>query len=177
MRARQSVTIVTALTKQVHVDNVPLLQRIDELIARDVSVRILFAGVPSRPFVQCLLSFPRLLERLRQRLCVRSHMKGVAVDERRLYLGSANLTGSGLGGKGRNRRNFEYGFLVDDPRLVRHFLNEVRSIFDGARCVTCEARMKVLCRQEHERYSRALQQPRVAGPNMPDGKRRAGGDA
>ncbi len=38
-------------------------------------------------------------------------------DWREAYVGSANLTGAGIGMKGENKRNFEAGILTDhlDP--------------------------------------------------------------
>jgi len=34
------------------------------------------------------------------------------------YIGSANLTGAGMGAKSVNRRNFEVGILTDIPEIV-----------------------------------------------------------
>ena len=45
-------------------------------------------------------------------LCPRAHFKSVIVDGKIAYSGSANLTGAGLGAKGKDRRNFEGGILT-----------------------------------------------------------------
>jgi phosphatidylserine/phosphatidylglycerophosphate/cardiolipin synthase-like enzyme len=39
-------------------------------------------------------------------------------DNKVAYIGSANLTGAGLGLKGENNRNFEAGILTSEPKLV-----------------------------------------------------------
>ena len=60
------------------------------------------------------------------RLCPRVHFKAVIVDGARIYLGSANWTGAGLGAKGEGRRNFELGFVSSDDLL----LDEVQDLYD-----------------------------------------------
>ncbi len=47
------------------------------------------------------------------RRCPRLHAKAVIIDCRAMYLGSANLTGAGLGAKADKRRNFEMGIWTE----------------------------------------------------------------
>ena len=65
------------------------------------------------------------------------------IDGTRVYLGSANWTGAGLGAKGSGRRNFEIGFMSEDELL----LDDVQALFDrvwsGKACASC--RMRELC--------------------------------
>src|SRR5688572_6477022 len=77
------------------------------LASRGVEIRLLHAGTPSAPALRELKqSLPRGLT---IRRCPRLHAKAVIVDCRAMYLGSANLTGAGLGAKGDEKRNFELG--------------------------------------------------------------------
>lgn len=108
------------------------------LVARGVAVRLLHAGVPSEPFLAFLRESGLHQEaRFTMRRCPRVHLKAILVDDKRLYTGSANLTGAGLGMRVENRRNFEIGFRTPDPDLIR----QVRSLFDviweGILCDGC----------------------------------------
>ena len=53
------------------------------------------------------------------------------------YIGSANLTGAGKGMKSGRRRNFEAGFLTDDPALVAAAMDHFDSVWAGFRCRDC----------------------------------------
>jgi phosphatidylserine/phosphatidylglycerophosphate/cardiolipin synthase-like enzyme len=46
-------------------------------------------------------------------LCPRVHLKSLIIDGRFAYVGSANLTGAGMGAKSDRRRNFESGIITD----------------------------------------------------------------
>ena len=122
--ARESVFIATALVKQTQIEITkgefgPFIQLVDDLIRRRVSVSILLAGKPSKSFMDSIARFPRVAAALQFRVCARNHMKIVLIDNARLYLGSANLTGAGMGRKSNDRRNFEFGLYTTDPRLIR----------------------------------------------------------
>lgn len=157
--ARKALVIATAFTKQTSVETaageyVPFLALVDELVSRGVTFFLLTAGTPSRPFLQSLLGFPRLLGDVHFRICARNHTKAVLIDDSRLYLGSANLTGAGMGGKGNDKRNFELGFVTTDTRLVRRMSREIDAIWRGDPCAKCRA--KKLCRREHESFVDSL---------------------
>ena len=53
------------------------------------------------------------------------------------YIGSANLTGAGMGMKSENRRNFEAGILTNDPEFVESAINQFDSVWMGAWCKNC----------------------------------------
>ena len=72
------------------------------------------------------------------RRCPRTHFKAAIVDGQRLYLGSANLTGAGLGAKSAGRRNFEVGLVTDDPALVDAVADLFEAIWSGAMCKRCQ---------------------------------------
>src|SRR5438552_3618023 len=82
---------------------------------RGVEVRLLHAGVPS---AAALLELKEgLPKNLWIRRCPRLHAKTVIVDARGMYLGSANLTGAGLGAKADGRRNFEWGVWTESAGM------------------------------------------------------------
>lgn len=109
------------------------------LVGRGVDVRLLHAGTPSRAF-QSSLGRVKKGARPSMKQCPRVHFKVIIVDGARLYLGSANFTGAGLGAKADARRNFELGVVTDDDV----FLDAVQARFDriwsGAECKGCRLR-------------------------------------
>jgi len=159
--ARESVLIATALVKQTQVEIRkgefgPFLELADELIRRRVSVSILLAGKPTKGFLESIAKFPKVASEMSLRVCARNHMKIVLIDRDRLYLGSANLTGAGMGRKGNDRRNFEFGLYTSDPRLIRRVSEVAEQIWLQVPCRTCRATR--LCAYEHHRIAQSLQQ-------------------
>jgi phosphatidylserine/phosphatidylglycerophosphate/cardiolipin synthase-like enzyme len=155
MDAKISVWIATANLKELLVEDAralpgrrrgkarwrSVLDVFDELAERGVELRLLHGGPPSQPFRDELDRHPRLFQGgLDLRMCPRVHLKLVIVDGRRVYLGSANWTGAGLGAKGEHRRNFELGIWTDDEAL----LDETQALFDhlwrGGECADCRRR-------------------------------------
>ena len=55
---------------------------------------------------------------VRRVLCPRVHFKMFVFDCKEVYIGSANLTGAGIGMKAEGTRNFEAGILTDDLDIV-----------------------------------------------------------
>jgi phosphatidylserine/phosphatidylglycerophosphate/cardiolipin synthase-like enzyme len=148
-RARESVWIATANVKEVMVDGGvgarkrfrSILGLLDDLCQRGVELRLLHAELPSRRFRAAFDRRPRLVAGgLKMKQCPRVHLKAVIVDGARLYLGSANLTGAGLGYKGEGKRNFELGLVTEDFQLI----DQVQALFDalwrGEPCAACALR-------------------------------------
>jgi phosphatidylserine/phosphatidylglycerophosphate/cardiolipin synthase-like enzyme len=148
--ATQSVWIATANLKELLV--APhrggarsryhsVLAEFDRLARGGIELRILHAGLPSRPFRDEFDRFPRLVRGgLALRQCARVHMKAVIVDARLLYLGSANWTGAGLGAKGEDRRNFELGIVTTDERIIDDVQGRFDRIWTGGHCRACRLR-------------------------------------
>ena len=83
--------------------------------------RSVYAGVPSSA---ALLELKKdLPANMIIRRCPRLHAKAVIIDARAMYLGSANLTGAGLGAKADGRRNFEWGIWTISPELIEATLD------------------------------------------------------
>ena len=110
-RVRQYLWIGTADIKDLYVKegstSVPLLSVLEGLIRRGVEVRLIHAKEPGRNFADDFDKYPLLWSRLERRLCPRVHFKILVFDCEAAYIGSANLTGAGLGMKGAATRNFE----------------------------------------------------------------------
>ncbi len=56
------------------------------------------------------------------------------------YIGSANLTGAGIGMKSDNRRNFEAGILTNDQTLIEAAMEQFDSVWRGEHCSRCGRR-------------------------------------
>ena len=106
------------------------------LAAKGVEIRLLHAGTPSS---SALRELKRALPAgLTIRRCPRLHAKAVIIDCRAMYLGSANLTGAGLGAKADGRRNFELGVWTESPELIDAVLEQFNALWEGRRCTTCK---------------------------------------
>jgi phosphatidylserine/phosphatidylglycerophosphate/cardiolipin synthase-like enzyme len=101
----------------------------------------LHAELPSRRFRAAFDRRPALVRGgLKMKHCPRVHMKAVIVDGAWLYLGSANLTGAGLGAKGEDKRNFELGFITEDFELCDRVQGIFDEIWSGGPCASCALR-------------------------------------
>src|SRR5215217_4647056 len=111
------------------------------LAAKGVEIRLLHAGTPSSA---ALRELKRALPAgLTIRRCPRLHSKTVVVDSRAMYLGSANLTGAGLGAKADGRRNFEMGIWTESPTLIDPVVDQFNALWEGRHCAAC--RRKDVC--------------------------------
>jgi phosphatidylserine/phosphatidylglycerophosphate/cardiolipin synthase-like enzyme len=141
--ARESVWIATANVKDMHVERsgrfVSVLEVLGALAARGVDLRLLHAELPSRPFRRSFDKQAGLVAGgLALRICPRVHFKTVLVDQAWAYLGSANLTGAGLGAKGEGKRNFELGFVTEDFDVLDRTTALFEAVWSGAECATCQ---------------------------------------
>jgi phosphatidylserine/phosphatidylglycerophosphate/cardiolipin synthase-like enzyme len=143
--ARESVWIATANVKEMLVDTGSgfrsVVDLFDELRRRGVELRLLHAELPSRPFRAAFDRKTALVSGgLELKICPRVHFKAVLVDGAWLYLGSANLTGAGLGAKGDGRRNFELGFCTEDFETIDRVTALFQAVWTGAECGACKLR-------------------------------------
>ena len=144
--AKLSLDIATAdfkamLVPQAGTRRAPsIVEVLRRLAGRGVEIRLLHAGTPSAPALRELRkALPRGLT---IRRCPRLHAKAV-VDCRAMYLGSANLTGAGLGAKADGKRNFELGIWTESPALIDAVLEQFNALWEGHRCQSC--RRKDVC--------------------------------
>ncbi len=115
----------------------PFLGEIAELLQRGVAVRLIHAKEPGPRFRADFDRYPVLVQGLERVLCPRVHFKLLIFDLREAYIGSANLTGAGMGMKSDGRRNFEAGVWTNDPELVAAAVAQFDGVWIGAHCGAC----------------------------------------
>lgn len=143
--ARESVWIATANVKAMMIEQggkfSPVLGLFRALARRGVELRLLHAELPSRPFRAAFDRSTTLVRGgLQLKICPRVHFKCVRVDGAWLYLGSANLTGAGLGAKHPDGRNFELGWVTEDFDTIDRVTALYESVWSGAECGRCRLR-------------------------------------
>ena len=67
-------------------------------------------------------------------------VKLIIIDSSIAYVGSANLTGAGMGMKSPKKRNFEAGILTDDPEMVEAAIEQFDNVWIGKFCKECGRR-------------------------------------
>ena len=118
-KGRRLLWIATADLKDLYVEKkdksvIPLLQILNDLVKKGVEVRLIHAKEPGTAFREDFDKYPALWGGMERRLCPRVHMKIIVMDSELVYIGSANLTGAGMGMKSSANRNFEAGILTDE---------------------------------------------------------------
>ena len=141
-KVKHNLWIGTADIKDLYVDvgmqKKPFLALISQLIRRGVEVRLVHAKEPGPNFREDFDKYPVLYDRLERVLCPRVHFKMLVFDGKEVYIGSANLTGAGIGMKTDNKRNFEAGILTDDTEIVEQAMNQFDEVWMGKFCKTCK---------------------------------------
>ena len=139
---RHSLVIGTADIKDLYVkvgaDSKPFLAVLDSLVKRGVEVRLLHAKEPGPNFRDDFDKYPLLIKRLKRKLCPRVHFKIIVFDCEMAYIGSANLTGAGIGMKSDGKRNFEAGILTTDLNLVDSAGDHFNAVWSGKFCKECK---------------------------------------
>ena len=121
----------------------PLLEVLSDLVKNGVEIRLIHAKEPGRAFREDFDKYPALINGIERQLCPRVHFKIIIFDLKTAYVGSANLTGAGLGMKGENTRNFEAGILSNDKKFVADAITQFDEVWMGKFCKTC--RRKQFC--------------------------------
>jgi len=121
----------------------PFLKVLAELIKRGVEVRLIHAKEPGPNFRADFDKYPTLAHGLERALCPRVHFKLMIFDLEAAYIGSANLTGAGMGMKSEHTRNFEAGIITTEPALVEGAISQFDDVWMGKFCKQC--RRKAFC--------------------------------
>ena len=140
--AKRFVWLGTADMKDLYVDKnggmVPFLEILSDLAKKNVEIRLLHAKEPGPAFRKDFDRYPNLIGGIERIPCPRVHLKSVIVDGVTAYIGSANLTGAGMGAKSVNRRNFEAGIITTDEKLVNGIMDQFDEIWRGRHCRDCQ---------------------------------------
>ena len=143
-KVKSTLWIATADIKDLHVvsenGTVPFLGEIAALIRQGKQVRLMHAKEPGPVFREDFDRYPVLIHGMERVLCPRIHFKLMIFDFKEVYIGSANLTGAGIGMKSLRMRNFEAGILSSDTALVDAATEHFDSVWRGARCKDCGRR-------------------------------------
>ena len=143
-KTRETLWIGTADIKDLYVvqgkTEKPFLGVLSDLIGKGVEVRLIHAKEPGPNFREDFDRYPRLARLLERVMCPRVHFKIIIIDQAICYVGSANLTGAGMGMKSPTRRNFEAGILTDEPTIVDAAIEEFDKVWRGSECKKCQRR-------------------------------------
>ena len=108
------------------------------LTGKGVEVRLIHAIEPGPNFRKDFDRYPLLAKRLKRILCPSVHFKILVIDQKICYVGSANLTGAGMGMKSLYRRNFEAGIITDASDIVNAAIEEFDKVWRGSECLNCQ---------------------------------------
>ena len=142
IQAKHSLWIGTADIKDLYViqgkAEKPFLDILSELLGKGVEVRLIHAKEPGPNFREDFDRYPRLAKMLERVMCPRVHFKIIVIDQKICYVGSANLTGAGMGMKSPYRRNFEAGIITDASDIVNAAIEEFDKVWRGGECKKCQ---------------------------------------
>ena len=142
-QAKKFLWIVTADIKDLHMDVnnrfQPLLEVLNDLVDTGVAVRLIHAKEPGPKFREDFDKCENLIksELFERILCPRVHTKAIVIDGALAFVGSANLTGAGLGAKHKDKRNFEAGFMFDDTQSLTELMQWIDELYLGEHCHQC----------------------------------------
>lgn len=116
----------------------PLLKILSDLVKKKVEIRLIHAKEPGKAFREDFDKYPALIEGVERLLCPRVHFKLIIFDLKSAYIGSANLTGAGLGMKSETTRNFEAGIFTTDSEIVKKAVGQFDKVWMGSYCLKCK---------------------------------------
>ena len=126
--------------QDLYVDDKPFLALIASLLKKGVEVRLIHAKEQGTAWREDHEKHPILYDGMERVLCPRVHFKLIIIDSTIAYVGSANLTGAGMGMKSPKKRNFEAGILTDDPEMLEAAIEQFDNVWIGKFCKECGRR-------------------------------------
>ncbi len=142
LSAKKFIWISTANIKNLHIvrgrRSHPLLEELSNLSEKGIAIRILYAKDPSFNFKSSFDKYENLIHGgIEMQPCARLHSKIIIVDGIMAYVGSANLTGAGLGAKSDKNHNFEAGLFTYNAKEVGILMDYFDNIWMGKECLKC----------------------------------------
>ena len=142
LRAQKSIWIATATLKDMQVvgtgkRSFSIVKNLNDLAKKGIQIKLLHSGEPSQPFKKSLYNLDRN-PNFQMRQCLRSHFKAVIIDGSWMYMGSANMTGAGLGAKSEKNRNFEVGLVTQNRAEIDDIQSLFNLIWEGEMCIDCD---------------------------------------
>ncbi|MHC4663667.1 MAG: phospholipase D family protein [Planctomycetota bacterium] len=145
-RAERSILIATANLRNIKVPatksdrRAPSFARLLwRLVQKGVDVRILHAATPTKSWLKDENALEEIPEQsVVRRMCPRVHFKAIILEGVNCYIGSANITGAGVGAKSARRRNFEIGIWTSDPDISALIERKFNGIWNGEFCRDCD---------------------------------------
>ena len=141
MQAKESLIIGTYNLQDIRISineshqTISLSDVVLTLLKRNVQVLIVLAAFMQKSrFIQTLSEKCHNHENIRIRFCRRMHLKTIIADLKYAYIGTANLSGAGVGLKTLQKRNFELGFITRDNDLIADIASTFMEIFSGKFC-------------------------------------------
>lgn len=139
LQARDSLLIGTYNLQDIRIESGTHTTSLSEVLIRLVKkgVKVLICLTPfmqrSR-FIQTLRQNPLAREKILIHFCRRMHFKTIIVDLNYAYIGTANLSGAGVGLKSIRKRNFELGFITEKHEMIATIAETFLEIFNGKYC-------------------------------------------
>lgn len=141
---KRTLWIGTADIKDLYIQQggnaIPMLGVLASLLKKGVEIRLIHAKEPGENFRSDFDHNPILCTNLERVLCPRVHFKMLIFDMESVYVGSANLTGAGIGMKSPQKRNFEAGIYTNDPEILESAIQQFDTVWMGAHCEKCGRR-------------------------------------
>ena len=137
----QNLWIVTANIKNMFLEEKgefsSFICLLDDLVAKGVDVKIVYSSKLGERVASEIENAKHLDMDKNFFCCIRSHWKLIVIDEKVIYLGSANLTGAGMGFKSEEKRNFEAGIFVDNEELAMIAMKKIQALYNENYCHQC----------------------------------------
>jgi len=120
---------------KIHNNYVSLSDILIDLVRKGLFIAILTQPNSNKTsFVQTLNERLGRRKNFLVRNCPRLHLKTIIIDFKIAYIGSANLTGFGLGTRSIQKRNFELGFITTDKSIIYDTSRMYLDIITGTYC-------------------------------------------
>jgi len=137
MAVKKSLFIATADFKGVRMHDRSMTEILNDLAKHGKEVTVIFMKMNSRAQSDQEEEDEIVFKHIN---CLRNHMKLFIFDNKKVYIGSANLTSAAIGNRTGNKKmpNFEAGLLTNDPVIVKQALDHFTTVLSENICKGCK---------------------------------------